>query len=228
MKSYFRSYTAEKVTRQRLSSPSIRRTVQFALQSIRLRFIRCLITAACVIGAIAFLEYNALFLKGWEDIVPKVRAAATGTVAEDEEEREFFSGLELFTADKNVLQKRLLIITLSILVAMVGITNSMMMSIKERYREIATLKCLGAVNSYIRELFLIEAFLQGGVGSAIGLFLGLLLYIFVHETALNALWIARVSAVCFGIGLVMTILASIWPIHAALVMMPVEALRVEE
>ena len=84
------------------------------------------------------------------------------------------------------------------------------------------------MNSYVTRLFLVEAALQGGVGSAAGLVLGAALF----RAALGALpspaYLALAGTVCFGVGLLMTLLASVWPIRVALAMLPIEALRVVE
>src|SRR5207249_1402902 len=69
------------------------------------------------------------------------------------------------------LQHRWLI-GLALLVAFVGILNAMLMSVTERFREIGTMKCLGALDSFIVKLFLIESLFQGIVGTIIGVFLG--------------------------------------------------------
>lgn len=61
---------------------------------------------------------------------------------------------------------------ISLLVCAVGITNAMLMSVTERYREIATLKCLGALDGSILSIFLLEACLLGAVGAAAGAVLG--------------------------------------------------------
>ncbi|NLT20896.1 MAG: ABC transporter permease [Syntrophomonadaceae bacterium] len=58
---------------------------------------------------------------------------------------------------------------ISLLVAAIGITNTMVMSIYERTREIGVIKVLGAEMTDIRRLFLIEAALIGFGGGVIGL-----------------------------------------------------------
>ena len=59
----------------------------------------------------------------------------------------------------------------SLLVAAIGITNTMIMSIYERTREIGVIKVLGAELADIRRLFLLEASLIGFGGGLIGLIL---------------------------------------------------------
>ena len=57
---------------------------------------------------------------------------------------------------------------ISLLVAAIGITNTMIMSIYERTREIGIMKVLGCFISNIRVVFLMEAGMIGLLGGAIG------------------------------------------------------------
>lgn len=57
----------------------------------------------------------------------------------------------------------------SMFVAAIGITNTMVMSIYERTKEIGVMKVIGAQLSDIRRLFLFEAAMIGLIGGAIGL-----------------------------------------------------------
>lgn len=59
----------------------------------------------------------------------------------------------------------------SLLVAAIGITNTMIMSIYERTKEIGIIKVLGADIADIKRLFLLEAALIGLIGGVIGLML---------------------------------------------------------
>ena len=61
---------------------------------------------------------------------------------------------------------------LVLVIAAVGITNTMLMAIYERIREIGMMRALGMTGREIRRAFLIEAGGIGLIGSAIGLFLG--------------------------------------------------------
>ena len=60
------------------------------------------------------------------------------------------------------------IIVISLLVTVIGIANSMLMSVTERFRDIGTMRCLGALSGFVRTLFLVEAAFMGVVGGAFG------------------------------------------------------------
>ena len=64
---------------------------------------------------------------------------------------------------------------LALLVAALGVANTMMMAIYERTREIGVLKALGAARSEIRAMFTVEAALIGLIGGFFGLIFGALL-----------------------------------------------------
>jgi len=64
---------------------------------------------------------------------------------------------------------------LALLVATLGVANTMMMAIYERTREIGVLKALGARNKEVRRIFTADAVLLGFIGGVVGLILGTLL-----------------------------------------------------
>jgi ABC-type lipoprotein export system ATPase subunit/ABC-type lipoprotein release transport system permease subunit len=64
---------------------------------------------------------------------------------------------------------------LALLVATLGVANTMMMAIYERTREIGVLKALGARNREVRRMFTADAVLLGFIGGVVGLILGTLL-----------------------------------------------------
>jgi putative ABC transport system permease protein len=65
-----------------------------------------------------------------------------------------------------------LIGSMALLVATIGIANTMVMAIYERTREIGILKAMGASSGEIRQMFMIEAGCIGLIGGMLGLLLG--------------------------------------------------------
>jgi hypothetical protein len=125
---------------------------------------------------------------------------------------------------------------LALLVCFVGIINAMFMTVQERFREIGTMKCLGALDAFIVKIFLIESAVLGFVGTLFGIVVGLLLSALrqlvvygiptlTYFPGLNILIAAFLSAV---VGLVLSTLAAIFPAQKAARMQPVEAMRIEE
>ncbi len=53
-----------------------------------------------------------------------------------------------------------------------GLMNSMWMSVRERTKEIGTMRAIGAPKSFVINMFVLEALLLGFLSSAIGLFIG--------------------------------------------------------
>ena len=143
------------------------------------------------------------------------------------------------------------LVALSLLVCIVGITNAMLMSVTERFHEIGTMKCLGALDSFVVRLFLIESSLQGAVGSIVGVVLGFLLAFVrglfsyrITETPADAPsaqaqtywlalqyfpWLAVLLwvLVAVSVGTILSVVAAIYPAYRAAKMEPVEAMRVE-
>ena len=68
----------------------------------------------------------------------------------------------------------------SLLVAAIGIINTMMMSIYERTREIGVMKVLGCDMTNIRDLFLVESGFIGLMGGIIGTVLSLLISLLIN------------------------------------------------
>jgi ABC-type antimicrobial peptide transport system permease subunit len=134
----------------------------------------------------------------------------------------------------NRVQTRWLI-GLALLVAFVGILNAMLMSVTERFREIGTMKCLGALDSFIVKLFVIESFFQGVTGTLMGIALGLLLNIAGVASAYgNFAWkmfpvadVAISALICFLVGVLLTVAGAAYPAWQAAKMHPIEAMRVE-
>lgn len=129
---------------------------------------------------------------------------------------------------------------LALLVAALGVANTMMMAIYERTREIGVLKALGASTGEIRRLFTVEAGMIGLIGGVFGLIFGTLLGKLIdwigHRYLINegitgvgplsvVPWWLALGAVAFAA--VIGILAGLYPAARAARLDPVTALRHE-
>lgn len=132
-------------------------------------------------------------------------------------------------------QRTLWLIGVSFLVCAVGIANAMLMSVTERFREIATMKCLGALDGFIMSLFVLESCIQGVAGGLAGAVVGLLLgvaqsYAEFRGLAFGQFPLGGILA-CMGVsmlaGIFLAALAAVYPSWVASRMAPMEAMRVE-
>ncbi|MBY0524896.1 MAG: ABC transporter permease [Gemmataceae bacterium] len=80
-------------------------------------------------------------------------------------EREQFSYLLIFSS-------MTVVAVVALMVAALGITNTMLMSVLERIREIGIMKAVGAREGHIQTMFLVEGALIGVVGGLLGLLMG--------------------------------------------------------
>jgi ABC-type antimicrobial peptide transport system permease subunit len=126
------------------------------------------------------------------------------------------------------------IVIISLFVTVIGISNAMLMSVTERFREIGTMKCLGALSKFIRTIFLIEASIMGVAGAVAGCLIGVLFsiiaYAFVYGFGLTFGSLAPgmlLGYAFFAIsaGIILSIVAAIYPANVASHMVPADALR---
>ena len=125
------------------------------------------------------------------------------------------------------------VVTISLGVCVCGIANAMLMSVTERFREIATLKCLGAIDSVVIRVYLLEALGQGLVGAIFGNLVGILLALVVGWLTYGSRlgfalpWISLLttSAWCLLTGISLAVLGALYPTLLAAKMAPVAAMR---
>lgn len=188
-----------------------------ALQSIRVRFWRSMITAAGVFLGIAFLS-SVLNGSAMQEIVSRM---STEKLAQEVKEA--------------AQARNAWLVAMSLIVCTVGISNSMLMSVTERFKEIGTMKCLGALDAFVRRLFLLEAGFLGIIASTIGWLVGylvmFLVYLVRHGWAVAAGVPARTIGMNFLIsvvvGTLLTLLATVFPAQRAAQLPPASALRSE-
>ncbi|HOK05526.1 MAG TPA: FtsX-like permease family protein [Victivallales bacterium] len=210
-----------------VESLSFSKTAKIALKGIKIRLWRSLILIACINLAIAFLSYiltsnslqRNLETHASKELIEKL--IRTGNYDPDN------------IQNQNIQTYWLL--TLAVLISFVGIVNAMLMSVSERFREIGTMKCLGALDSFVLKLFLIESAFIGTVGSISGGLIGIILAFIegsftygkeVFNLSNNSV-IISVFILSSVIGITITILGALYPAYQASKMKPVVALRAE-
>ncbi|MDX2127429.1 MAG: FtsX-like permease family protein [Chloroherpetonaceae bacterium] len=127
--------------------------------------------------------------------------------------------------------------TIGLIVATLGIMNTMIMSIMERYREIGIMKAVGASDRDIRKIFFVESGIIGFLGGIVGLALGyfvtqlitLAANVYIVSKAGTELsffyfpWWLGVLCILFSI--LISLLAGFYPANRAAKIDPIEALR---
>ncbi len=203
------------------------KSVEIAVKSIKTRFFRSLVTTLSLILAISFYSYiktnshiiTGLFASGDKPAIEKLS-------------NQGFDIPEKGKAHTTTPKERW-ILFLSLLVCVVGIVNTQLMAVADRFREIGTMKCLGALDRFILRLFLIEAALQGFIGSIIGALAGSGIAILgslikfgtiaFKFADFNIILMSMVLAVFLGCSL--SIIGVLYPAFLAARMQPIEAMR---
>jgi putative ABC transport system permease protein len=120
------------------------------------------------------------------------------------------------------------IAAISLLVAGVGIINTMTISVIERTREIGVLKALGSHSKDVLLLFLTEAIITGLIGGTIGAVFGFVLANFVGGYINLPVSISPILGILvIGFSVLTSVLAGLYPAWRAANLHPVEALRYE-
>jgi putative ABC transport system permease protein len=195
---------------------------KIALKNITIRLGRALITGAGTMLGIAFLM-----------------SVLTSNLVQEA------SGVKIAPEQ---LTKNSWLVAMSLMVSAVGITNSMLMSVTERYKEIGTMKCLGALDNFIIRLFLLESGILGGLGSLIGALIGSLFIMLVNIAARTpkeglegtsvppdvSIWTQFAWGKfflyligCVAVGSILSIIAAVGPAIRASRMPPADAMRSE-
>ncbi|HEU5099637.1 MAG TPA: ABC transporter permease [Roseiflexaceae bacterium] len=120
------------------------------------------------------------------------------------------------------------IAAISLLVGGIGIMNIMLVSVRERTREIGLRKALGARERDILTQFLIEALALSTSGGVIGLLAGILIAVIANTTGQGRATVTPESAaLALGFAMAIGLFFGIEPARRAARLDPIEALRYE-
>lgn len=208
---------------------SLRKSLEISIKNIQVRFFRSLITVGSLVLATAFLAFVLINL----DVASGLMASG-GDDAADMLSKAGFD-VDEQTRTVSMSAKERWIIMLSLLVCAVGIVNAQLMAVTERFREIGIMKCLGALDSMILRLFMLEALMQGIVGSALGALSGFLVSMLVNAvrfgfqawTTLSWSAVAGSMLIAVGVGAFLSLVGVLYPAYVAARMRPVMALKAE-
>ncbi len=141
-----------------------------------------------------FNDPNILNSEGYSDIVAHAASLNDASrIAKEIDAMGFRSAtLQTFLDQVNrifaILQVMLSSVgLLALLVASIGIANTMIMAIYERTREIGTLKAIGSSNGDVLRIFMVEAGLIGFMGGVVGILTGWLLGLLLNRIILDYL-----------------------------------------
>jgi putative ABC transport system permease protein len=141
--------------------------------------------------------------------------------------QQFIGGFSSFTTS---------IALVALLVGAVGIITTLYTSVTERTREIGTMKAIGAQNSFIMVLFLVEALTIGIIGATAGMGAGVMGgYVLIAGFAsqspsmqnMSPVFLLQSMATVWGISVGLSVLAGLYPAWRASRTAPIVALRRE-
>jgi putative ABC transport system permease protein len=120
------------------------------------------------------------------------------------------------------------IAAISLIVGGIGIMNIMLVSVRERTREIGVRRAIGAKQSNILTQFLIEAIVLSLAGGVVGLILGQIAAFFL---AIMGDWVFSIRldtiGLALGFSLLVGVVFGVWPARQAAKLEPIDALRFE-
>jgi len=192
--------------------------VRVSIDNIKRRFTRTIVLLLGNVMGIAFMVY----IIAGGDITAAVQGAAAG-------------GIHAY---------QLWMVSIALLVTTINIVNVMLMSVTERYREIGTMKTLGALTRHVVLLFMIEASIVGLIGGVVGSIVGYAAAALIYGVQYGFAAVAKAAAApssFFALGpsvvsyfvlgvviaLLLSVAATVYPAYRAASLSPAVAIRYE-
>ena len=168
-------------------------------------------------------------------LIAEIKAILPATAQVKTGQQQAKSDASQTTSFLSLLQKFLLAFGfVALFVGAFVIINTLSITIAQRTRELATLRTIGATRNQVLRSVLLESLVIGVIASVIGLFLGVLLADGM-SALFNALGIdlpksgtvlaTRTVVVSLTVGIVVTLLASLWPAFRSTLVPPIAAVR---
>ncbi|MBD3184407.1 FtsX-like permease family protein [Candidatus Poribacteria bacterium] len=195
--------------------------VRISFQSLRIRFWRSMITTAGILLGIAFF----------------VAVLSGNVISASMSKSETLRTVIDAPQSEGVSAQQIWLVVMSLIVCVVGIANSMLMAVTERFREIGTMKCLGALNKFVVELFLLESSFQGLSGALMGSIIGFIsiMLLSLKDYGLDVFRqfpnyilgvLAYIGIACI-LGMVLAVIGAAGPAYRAAQLPPADAMRVD-
>ena len=202
--------------------------VKISYNSMKVRLFRTLITTLTLTLAIAFVSFTWSGYEILNSIWPHADTSLRESI--------LAKGYELVGGQFGTGPKDRWLAILSLVVCVVGIVNAQLMAVTERFREIGTFKCLGALDSFVVRIFVLESMYQGLLGGVSGAVVGIIVatcsfLIQVGWSAIRYWPFLDMMATLIWASLTAVLLSLLGVIYPALVasrMQPAIALRNEE
>lgn len=189
------------------------------------------------------VDANSGFMGVLVKVDPKLDSAAIGKLVDQIVET---AGVERYMVDGGVVQNAMFsqiidvlltivsaLLAVAVLIALIGVANTLSLSVLERTRENSLLRALGLKKKQLRAMLAQEAVLIGGVAALLGLVLGVAYGLLGAQATLSGMgdmsydipWLQL--AIVLVVSIVAALIASITPGRRASKLSPVEGLTAE-
>jgi putative ABC transport system permease protein len=184
------------------------------------------------VRAIGVSVADGVDMQSERDSIAELLRVRHGIGATDTDDFQIFDQTQLLAAASTISDTLTLLLggiaSIALVVGGIGIMNIMLVSVRERTREIGIRKALGARGRDILSQFLVEAVTLSLVGGVIGILAGLVVSALIGRLAgWGFIFDPATIAVATAFSLAVGVVFGVWPARQAARLDPVVALRYE-